>query len=260
MAAPKYKFNNEQDKFLSEKEYIDKYYRITKDGHIFRRDLDKELKPTVGHKGYLQIRLKLPLLSKNTDGRKAYRINRLVAMFFIPNYSAALEVNHINGIKDDNRIENLEMVTSSENAYHAWNVLNSENRRKKLSLRQQNKGRPIKQYSLDGEYLATYETARLAAKKYNVHAASIHTACITGYSCQGYYFTFADICQPTKDKLQNRRHNPPKWKILYNGRIYTLREFSRFIGKDRKGLIDKILAGKILGATLMSNDEYERVR
>lgn len=62
---------------------------------------------------YLLVRL-------TVDGkRKYFSIHRLVAEAFIPNPDNKPCVNHINGIKTDNRVKNLEWVTRSENQYHA---------------------------------------------------------------------------------------------------------------------------------------------
>lgn len=67
------------------------------------------------------------VLMKDKDGYmriclrgKNFRINRLVAEYFIYNPNNKKEVNHINGNKEDNRVENLEWVSSSENTLHAY--------------------------------------------------------------------------------------------------------------------------------------------
>ena len=112
-----------------EKDYIYRHYDITRDGKIFRRIDGKELKGAICPKGYMRISLIVPPFSKRRDRYKSYKIHRLVAMFYLDNYSEDLQVNHINGIKTDNRVENLEMVTNSENHLHFWNVLDSTERR-----------------------------------------------------------------------------------------------------------------------------------
>lgn len=64
--------------------------------------------------GYCKVGLRV-----NWKERK-FSVHRLVAEAFIPNLKNKLEINHKNGVKADNHVDNLEWVTSSENAIHAY--------------------------------------------------------------------------------------------------------------------------------------------
>ena len=92
-------------------------YKVSNTGKIFsieRHGTKNRILSSVDNgKGYLRVKL-----SKN-DKPKSYMLHRIIAEAFIPNLENKKCVNHINGNKKDNRIENLEWCTHSENVNHA---------------------------------------------------------------------------------------------------------------------------------------------
>jgi len=75
------------------------------------------LKPSCSRTGYLFVVL------VNIEIRKTIRLHRLVYESFVGPILEGMQINHINGMKTDNRLENLEVVTASQNKLHAIHVL-----------------------------------------------------------------------------------------------------------------------------------------
>lgn len=64
---------------------------------------------------YDQFGYQYIMLKGEDSSYKSYRVHRLIAQAFLDNYAEELVVDHINGIRDDNRVENLAMKTQQEN-------------------------------------------------------------------------------------------------------------------------------------------------
>lgn len=84
-----------------------------KDGRPHRQIPGRILIAGLDRLGYPRLRL------YSSVGKKSIRVHRMVAKAFIPNPEGKPQVNHINGIKHDNSVSNLEWVTNSENQLHA---------------------------------------------------------------------------------------------------------------------------------------------
>ena len=130
-------------------------YQVSNLGRV--RSLDRHVKNWVGKK-----LMKGKMISVCNDGRgyllvnlwknnkpKNIRTHRLIAKAFIPNPENKPQINHINGDGTDNRIENLEWCTASENIQHAHNtgLASNVNKRKKISMK-----------SLDGKTLFIFDS------------------------------------------------------------------------------------------------------
>lgn len=91
-------------------------YYITSDGRVLSKNKDgrlKERKPEINHNGYKRVNLL-------KDGKyKKYFVHRLVAMAFIGEIPEGYQVNHIDSNRLNNDVNNLEIVTVSENSRHS---------------------------------------------------------------------------------------------------------------------------------------------
>lgn len=100
--------------------------------------------------------------------RKTIRRHRIVAEAFIPNPDNKPEVNHKNGNKSDNSVENLEWATHRENTDHSW--LNG------LTKAPSSSERLVEQF-FEGKSLAVYRSIKIAGEITGINNTSILQCC-----------------------------------------------------------------------------------
>lgn len=154
-------------------------------------------------KGYMSIEISKP----NDDKRYLFQVHRLIALSFIDNPKNLPQINHINGVKDDNRLENLEWCDRKYNnnyGTHNSNIAKSHSK-------------PIIQYTLNGEFVREWESATVASRELEFPQSAINWCCLKKKkfnSCKGFLWKYKDDETPISFK-----NGKAIFKIDKNGNI-----------------------------------------
>ena len=129
----------------------------------------KILKQNIRNDGYLFVNL-----SKNGIN-KVVKIHRIIAKTFIKNNNNYKCINHINGNKQDNNINNLEWCTYSHNIKEAYRL----GLKKSISIKgEKNKcSKIVNQYDLDNNFIKKWYCIKDASKKLKIKDSNISLCC-----------------------------------------------------------------------------------
>ena len=143
-------------------------YEVSDQGEVRNAKTKKLLSLKMKIRGYVYVHL-------HQDGKsKVVTVHRLIASAFIPNPNNLETVNHINYIKDDNRVENLEWMSYSENS-------GNKNPHKIIV------GKQIEQLDLNGNILAEFDSISQAARELHINRGSINQVCLGKLKTAGGY-------------------------------------------------------------------------
>lgn len=131
--------------------------------------------------GYLKIHL------RGSGPKKRHYVHRIVALAFIPNTENKPCIDHINTIRDDNRVENLRWCTMRENlrnpisrarylkSRETWDIIkiNKINQERNNSVA----SKKVYQYDINGCYLRSFDSVIEAARWLNVRTKLLATEC-----------------------------------------------------------------------------------
>ncbi len=180
---------------LKELEYEVAEYRgyyVTKCGKVFTKK-GKEVKMHINKNGYKAFGIHEN--GKNTT----IRLHRALAICFIPNPNNLPMVNHKDGCKTNNNLDNLEWVTAQQNVQHAWdNGLNNATQERMVICL---------------ETGVVYKSARDAADTLNYWSPSAITACCKGKrktAVKGWHWKYYQPTELVKDLIEAGFKRYPK--------------------------------------------------
>lgn len=187
-----------------------KRYMISNHGRI--KNNKGETISLIERTGYLRVSL-----TDDLGKRHTISVHVLVAKHFLePSDMAKDQVNHKNGIKDDNNVSNLEWVSRSQNILHAQDT----GLMKKHAI-------PVKQFTLDGTFVREWESATIAERHYNLSKTISNVCRKRNKSAAGFVWEYAN---EEKEEINDNE----VWK-KFRDTEYLISSFGRV--RDKRGEI-----------------------
>jgi len=182
-------------------------YSITKKGEVYSHYRNRNMTPKLKNTGYLVVNLR----KNNKPYQK--RIHRLVAGAYLPNPNNYKVVNHIDGNKRNNKLENLEWCTNSDNINHAI----------KTNLQKLSYKKVIQIDSTTNKIIKIHNSVKEAALCAGISMTSMTTACKNGKIYKKSKWKYHDDRYYCNVDISDWNPIPeyPNYVISTDGRIYS---------------------------------------
>jgi hypothetical protein len=181
------------------KDILGSLYQVSIFGNVRNKKTGRILKPRlIGNKNRNKPALYSSVCLTFRDKHYHFYVHRLVALAFISNPNKKPCVNHIDGNKLNNNVNNLEWITAKENTNHAYKngLMNLERKHKecnkKIFIKQEN----VVIKHIDSNYIDIYNSFQSAGEEMDVSRQAIEAACRNRIKefkykmirCKGYYW------------------------------------------------------------------------
>jgi hypothetical protein len=193
-------------------------YFVYDDGRVYSEKENIFLRQYSSPGGSVSVTIRFP---KDDQGKtkKNFLVHRLVYGCFTDEsvlHDKKINIGHINGINNDNRLDNLKIMTASEiiKSKHKQN-----NSKKKIEKR-------VIQLTSEGDVIAEYDSALDAYAATGIHNSAISKVCLgTGYSktAGGYRWEFAD--EPANPKVNMDELDMNEWRVneKYPSHLFSIK-------------------------------------
>lgn len=210
-------------------------YKVSNKGRVKSLISGKILKNQSDKYGYQYVKLS----NGKRGSYKHMSIHRLVALAFIPNPENKPEVNHKDGNKRNNYVDNLEWVTPKENVEHAYrnNLRNNDT----LIANGMKNAKEIYQIDKDGNILNVWKSAKEASRVLGFDQTAILRCCkLEKYKTyKGYKWRFKDNLHE-EFKTKGRKSKPVAITDLETGEIIkkfnSAKDLSNYLSVNRNSV------------------------